>query len=153
MSKRSKQPSSTLINKLRNIRRSHVRALQEIDETFRRFGIEHLLGGKKSGSTTTKKSPAKKTRAAAKTTKAGKATKKAGRRARRKTFAETGDQMILRFVKERGSASTKEIRTRWTQEGRGGKAENNITALVKARKLVRTPIPGKLGSTYSLPST
>lgn len=146
MSKRSKQPSSTLIKKLRNIRRSHVRALQEIDETFRRFGIEHLLSGKRKPGR-----PKKGTKAAIA---AAPTKKKTGRRpGKRRSFAETGDQMILRFVKERGGATTKEIRTRWNDEGRGGKAENNITALVKAGKLVRTPIPGKLGSTYTVPAS
>ena len=169
-----------LIKKLRTIRRQHEVALEEIEKTFKSFGIEHLLDGPgkkatkgklgpkpkgKPGPKPGKKRGRKPGRPAAapvkkgkpgpkpKAGRKGKPGPKPGRKARRTrgSYAQTGDEFIVSFVSKKGGATTSEIRQAWDKAGRKGKPENNITGLVKSGKLVRTPIPGKLGSTYTAP--
>jgi len=66
-------------------------------------------------------------------------------------FPVTGDELILNFIKEKGGATTEEIRKHWQTSGRKGKAENNLTNLVKTGKLKRNKLEGKPGSNYTLP--
>ena len=177
MKKRSTSNELTgLIKRLTVIRKQHVAALNEIESTFRNFGIERLLtGGKrKAGSTaeaaTSTKGPGrKKRRGAAKGAKVGrpagtgkrkaaKAVKGAARGAKKATkrvrgkFEITGDELILRFVRKLGCPTTEEIRRHWESEGRRGKAENNLTNLVKSGQLLRNRAAGQTRSTYSIPS-
>lgn len=182
-----------LIKKLRTIRRQHELALAEIENTFKSFGIEHLLDGAKKGAGkgaakgAGKRGPGRKAKAAtaaaskpgpkpgkrrgrkpkaatvaaAKPGKRGPKPKgaavKAGRKGKaaakktRAKYTQTGDEFILSFVSKKGGATTNEIRQHWTKAGRKGKAENNLTGLVKSGKLLRTPTPGQAGSTYSAP--
>jgi hypothetical protein len=159
-----------LIKRLTVIRKQHVAALDEIESTFRHFGIEKLLepsgrGGAKRRAAAEPASAAKgngrrKRKAAATAPKTGKRrgrkpavgrpAKKAGKRTRG-SFEITGDELILRFVRKLGCPTTEEIRRHWESEGRGGKAENNLTNLVKSGKLIRNRIAGQMRSTYSLP--
>lgn len=75
----------------------------------------------------------------------------AGRRKRR-TFAISGNESIINFVREHKNPSTKEIKEHWMSEDRGGKVDNALTKLVKEKKLKRTPLgEGIRGSRYSLP--
>ena len=162
------------------IRKQHVAALDEIESTFRQFGIERLLqqtgrgagkrragaaveapaSGKvagrkkrKAGAAPSEKG-AKATRGPGAKKKGGKAgtrgAKKATKRVRGK-FEITGDELIIRFVRKLGCPTTEEIRRHWESEGRRGKAENNLTQLVKTGQLKRTKLEGKPGSTYSIP--
>ena len=171
-----------LIKQLTTIRKEHVRALEEIENTFRMFGLDRLLkesagkkrgpkkgggtkatatattaskrGGKKTAAAKTTKAPkakASKTKAtkapkakAPKTTKATKASGKA-----RGSFEITGDELILRFVKAQGGATTEQIRKHWEAQGRGGKSDNNLTNLVKSGKLDRNKDPKGAGSLYT----
>lgn len=179
MKKRSTSNELTgLIKRLTVIRKQHVAALNEIESTFRYFGIERLLTqsarGKRKVSAVAEVAGAvkgtrrKKRRGAAKGTKAKvgrppgprkaakkaakpKAAKKATKRVRGK-FEITGDELIIRFVRRLGAPTTEEIRRHWESEGRRGKAENNLTNLVKGGQLVRNRQPGQTRSTYSLPS-
>lgn len=66
-------------------------------------------------------------------------------------FPMTGDELILAFVKDKGGATTEEIRKHWETSGRRGKAENNLTTLVKSGKLKRTKLENKPGSNYTIP--
>lgn len=75
---------------------------------------------------------------------------KATKRTRGK-FTETGDDLILKFVRKHGSPTTEEIRKHWESQGRRGKAENNLTNLVRNGALVRNRIPGQMRSTYTIP--
>ncbi len=68
----------------------------------------------------------------------------------RGSFATTGKESILAFLKERGSATSSEIKQHWQSEGRKGKVENDLGKLFKARQLARTPLVGKPGNRYSL---
>lgn len=172
MKKRSTNELTGLIQRLTVIRKQHVASLAEIESTFRQLGIAHLLkssapagrgGAKRKAApapSTSSKAPTGKRRGrppkaatAAKATKAaGRAGKKAGKRVRGK-FEVTGDELILEFVRKLGCPTTEEIRRHWESEGRRGKAENNLTNLVKGGKLVRNRLAGQTRSTYSLPSS
>jgi len=66
-------------------------------------------------------------------------------------FPVTGDELILNFIKEKGGATTEEIRKHWQTSGRKGKAENNLTTLVKTGKIKRNKLEGRPGSNYTLP--
>lgn len=109
--------------------------------------------GKKAG----KKAAAKATRRTRKGTGAGK--KGAGAAAGTakpkspwgSKFPMTGDELIINFIKDKGGATTEEIRKHWQMSGRKGKAENNLTNLVKTGKLKRNKLEGKPGSNYTLP--
>ncbi len=175
-----------LIKQLTTIRKEHVRALEEIENTFRMYGLDRLLkdsagkkrGPKKGGSTkatatasTSSKRGGKKAAAKApkttkatkakapKTTKATKAkapkTTKAtkGSSKARGSFEITGDELILRFVKAQGGATTEQIRKHWEAQGRGGKSDNNLTNLVKSGKLDRNKDPNGPGSLYTIGTT
>jgi len=156
-----------LIKQLTAIRKEHVRALEEIETTFRMFGLDYLLtnsGTKRNG----KKGPGKLLKAVAAGKKAGsknksaassiiKAVKGAKKGAvskapiarKRGTFEMTGDELILRFVRDKGGATTEQIRKHWEASGRGGKSDNNITNLVKSGRLLRTKAPTGIGSIYT----
>jgi len=176
-----------LIKQLSTIRKEHVRALDEIENTFRTYGLERLLkepSGKKRGpkkgsvvkaatATAGKKRAGKKAAGAATTAKAPKAAAAKGKKApkdpkapkaakapkapkaagkRRGSFKITGDELILQFVKDKGSVTTEQIRKHWEAQSRGGKSDNNLTNLVKSGKLSRSKDPSGPGSLYSLPS-
>lgn len=173
-----------LIKRLSVIRKEHVAALTEIEQTAQAFGIEKLLkvpgakqykdwrktpiinaaalaahakqgaaksaGGKKGKAAAGKKAAAaKKPTKAAKSKKGSKAAKGEGKRVRG-VFEITGDELILRFVKKQGTASTEEIRKYWESQGRRGKSENNLTGLVRTGQLIRTRVPGENKSNYSV---
>lgn len=60
----------------------------------------------------------------------------------------TGEQFILAFVREHGTATTLEINTAWRQQGRGGVANNALGRLVKQGLLNREPLNDQRGSRY-----
>ena len=159
-----------LIKQLTVERQHHSDSIAEIDQTFKEFGISMGSAGRKGGrrkAAETAAPVAKKGRgrgaakrgpkAATKATKAPKAAKapKNPTGVRRSPwaskFAITGDALILGFVKDNGGATTEEIRKHWEGSGRRGKAENNLTQLVKTGQLKRTKLEGKPGSTCWIP--
>jgi hypothetical protein len=160
-----------LIKQLTVIRKEHVAALAEIESTFRQFGIEKLLkqsgssgaggrGGAKrragAGAKTAAKSAGRKKRATAeaKASAGGKPAKRGPKKATKRVrgkFEITGDELILLFVRKLGCPTTEDIRRHWESEGRRGKAENNLTNLVKSGKLLRNRMAGQTRSTYTLP--
>lgn len=175
MAPRTAGELTDLIHKLRTIRRQHEAALAEIESTFRQVGLSHLFesgAGRKRGPAASSSAAATakgkggrgkaKTRAAGKTRGKAKAAPKSGRgakgkaasgkRGKRARYDQTAEEFILSFLAKNRSATTSEIRQHWQKQGRGGKAENSLTGLVKNGKLVRTPRPGQAGSSYSLAS-
>ncbi len=175
MAPRTAGELTDLINKLRTIRRQHEASLAEIESTFRQIGLSHLLEstvrrkrGPAASSAATATAGGKgrrgkaKTRAVVKTRGKAKAAPKAtrgakgkaaGKRGKRARYDQTAEEFILSFLAKNRSATTSEIRQHWQKQGRGGKAENSLTGLVKNGKLVRTPRPGQAGSSYSLASS
>lgn len=147
-----------LINQLCVERQHHIDSIAEIDETFREFGIgggatpRKGKGGRRKAVEAAAPVVKKGRGGRRKGSKAASAPKAATRRAPRSgKFSVTGDEFILQFLKEKGGATTEEIRNHWKGSGRGGKAENNLTGLVKRNQVKRTKLAGKAGSTYSIP--
>lgn len=147
-----------LINQLCVERQHHIDSIAEIDETFREFGIgggatpRKGKGGRRKGAESAPTAPKKGRGGRKKGSKAASAPKATTRRAPRSgKFSVTGDEFILQFLKEKGGGTTEEIRNHWKASGRGGKAENNLTGLVKRNQVKRTKLAGKAGSNYTLP--
>lgn len=131
------------LNKLRKARQTHANAiakhqvkLDEIDAILAEAGIEFKTPTTRRGPKPGK--PAK----AAKTAKTRKRT--------RGKFNVTGEQSILDFIKSQDKPSTQDINKHWIKEGRGGKADNTLTRLVKAGQLKRLSDPKVRGSMYAL---
>jgi len=118
-----------MIEKLQAQRKEYAAKLAEIDAIFARCGIQPLSA------------PAGRAPGAAPVS---------DRRRTRRKFKVTANELILAFVKERGSATTAEINEHWRRNGRAGKADNTISALVKEGKLKRKKLPGERGSSYSV---
>ena len=68
----------------------------------------------------------------------------------RRTFAVSGDELVLSFVKAKQNPTTKQINSHWKSRGRAHSADNTLTKLVKEKKLKRTPVVGGRGSQYSV---
>jgi len=56
----------------------------------------------------------------------------------RRTFAVSGDELVLAFVKAKKNPTTKQINQHWKSRGRAYTADNTLTKLVKEKKLKRT---------------
>jgi hypothetical protein len=73
------------------------------------------------------------------------------RKRRRRTFAVSGEQSILEFIKSNKNPTSQEIEKHWKGEGRSFVAANLLSKLVKEKTLKRTPLgKGIRGSRYSL---
>lgn len=168
-----------LINQLRQERQHHLDSIAEIDQTFKEFGIssggaipapQKGKPGPKPGRKGKRGRPAASAAASTGGKGKGAGKKKAGRKGKpgRKKgatkaaggkpkspwgskFPMTGDELIINFIKDKGGATTEEIRKHWQTSGRKGKAENNLTNLVKSGKIKRNKLEGKPGSNYTLP--
>lgn len=144
--KTTAQELEKLIHQMVVERQHHLDSISEIDQTFREFGIA-AEGGKRpkakdSGAAASKKGKASPAKTAKKTSRKG---VKPGK------FEVTGDQLIIDFLKSKGGATTEEIRKHWDTSGRRGKAENNLTNLVKSGKITRTKRADGPGSIYQVP--
>jgi hypothetical protein len=128
------------IQRLLSEREAHETAIAAIDSTFARVS-EALALDKPPRRGRPRKSlePA---------VKAGKG--RTGKRKRR-TFAVTGEQLVLQFVKSEVNPKSWQIEAHWKNEGRSGLAGNTLSKLVKENKLKRIPIKTGRGSRYVLP--
>lgn len=108
----------------------HQQALDTIEQTFARLGIKIEEEGRRLRRT------------------AGRP--RTGQRRRRKKFRMTGEESVLAFVKKHGRPTAKEVNEHWKKEGRGGKADNTLSKLVKEGKLKRIPAEDARGSRYVL---
>jgi hypothetical protein len=68
---------------------------------------------------------------------------------KRGTFKQNASEFVLGLVKGKG-AMTAEIGKKWKAAGRGGKADNALTKLVKEGKVKRTKLAEGQGSLYTL---
>ena len=115
-------------------REEHQSAIEAIDETLEKISsMLHVPGrpGRPKGSKNV-------------------VSRKGGQRRKRGSFAVSGDESILAFIKKVGTPTTKDVNNHWKGEGRGGTADNALTKLVKLKKLKRTNIKGQRGSQYSV---
>ncbi len=153
-----------IVHILMERRQDLVDQLAEIDSTFVKHGIPvpdqtgavsaatssslsevaaapAARRGRPAGSKNRKKTTRKKT--------SKKSTKKSGGRGRG-AFELSGEDSVLAFVKSAGNPSTKEVNEYWTAEGRGGKADNTLTKLVKEGRLKRVKAKDVRGSRYKV---
>ncbi|MFW6336076.1 MAG: hypothetical protein ACOC3G_02995 [Phycisphaeraceae bacterium] len=144
---------ASMVESLRDERQALASRLEEIDDTFAQLGIA-VEGGvapapsaapartKKAGKKKKPGRPRKKTTATT--------TKKSTGRRPRGTFPRTGEESVLAFVKELGSATAGEVNKKWRAEGRGGSADNTLGRLVKRGDLDREDVPGQRGGIYKV---
>jgi hypothetical protein len=126
------------IQKLLEERQSHLDAVARIDEILASVGA--ALGA------TPAKAPATKSVTAAAKTPAPPAKKR-----KLKRFAVSAEASILAFVKEKKNPTSQDITKHWQAEGRGGRADNTLSLMVKHKKLKRTPLgKGIRGSRFTL---
>ncbi len=126
-----------MIDGLRTQRRDLVAKLARIDDMFASLGISAEGAASRRGRPPGAKAP--------KAVKAG----KRGRR-KRGSFAISGEESVLAFVKKHGKPNAKEVNAHWQGEGRGGKADNTLGKLI-AKKLIKR-VPGakdERGSRYA----
>lgn len=127
------------IESLRRDRRQLVKRLAAIDETFAKLGLstaESAGGGRRGRPPGSGKGGVKKGR-------------RRGRRKRGK-FSMSGEESVLGFVKKHGKPNAAELNKHWKAEGRGGKADNALTKLVKDKKLKRMESAGERGGRYAV---
>jgi len=98
-------------------------------------GIYALATGKDKGKTSASAKPA-----------AVKSAAKSAGKGKKKKYSQTAEQFVLGLVSGKGS-TTAEITKAWKAAGRGGKADNTLMKLVKAKKVKREK--QKRGSLYT----
>lgn len=103
-----------------------------------------LVGGQRQPPSATVKSPATAKAAAPASSTAAKVQPK------RKTFATTGAQSVLSFVRAKNSPTSTELRKHWEAEGRGGSVHDTISKLVAEKKIKRELLKGQPGSRYRI---
>ena len=144
-----------LIQSLRAKRAAHIDAIAELDSLFEQYGIsaEGAGNGRRKkrgrppknqaadGQKVVRKEAGRKKAATKKVAK-----KKVGRG--RGKYRMSGDEAVLKFVTKRGNPTTSEINKFWQSKGRGGSADNSLSALTKDGKLKRENIPNARGSRY-----
>lgn len=167
------------VQNLKTRREQHLKELAEIEGTFQSLGMGHLLQDRKRPGRTPRKSLGKSAERAGNLSNAKTSQKRmakpqapsakgpgrpAGLKKRsaalssqaprtRGKYEFTGAETILGLLAKKGNATTAEIRQHWVKLGRKGKPENQLTGLVQSGKVQRTPLAGKAGSTYSIPSS
>lgn len=76
------------------------------------------------------------------------ADKPAAKGRKRGVFSETAEQFLLALANGKGTSGS-DINKAWTAAGRGGRADQSLSKLVKAGKLQREKINGAKGSVYT----
>ena len=136
---------SKTINKLRSERNELATRIAEIDKLFTDLGIStgasdvpvKARRGRKPGSKNAVPAAAV---AAAPT----------GKRRKRGSFEKSGEESVLEFVTAAGKPNALEVNEHWQKEGRGGKADNTLSKLVKEGKIKRLPAKeGERGGRYA----
>ena len=68
----------------------------------------------------------------------------------RRGYSITAEELIVGFVKQKGQPTTQELKKMWINAGRASRFENELSRMVTAGKLKRTPLKDKPGSRYSI---
>lgn len=132
-----------LVKQLQAERGAHVSAIAAIDANCVQLGIS--LGPVKRGPGRPKGSGT-----AAKKAAAPKAPAAAPKRAGRGSYKQTAEEYILSLLEGGKKLTTSQVVGQWRQTKRGGKADNTLSKLAKAKKIKRQNIKGSRGSVYSL---
>jgi hypothetical protein len=69
-------------------------------------------------------------------------------RRRYQKLAQTGEESVLNFVRDKGNPTTAEINDHWKSEGRPGVANPTVARLLKRGLLLRENDPAVRGSRY-----
>ena len=69
---------------------------------------------------------------------------------KRGQFKQTAEEFVLSLLKGRRALTTSQINAAWAKAGRGDRGDKTLGLMVKARKLKRKPLGGKLGSEYRI---
>lgn len=125
-----------LVGKLQAERADHVKAIDAIDSTFEQLGmnVASMVAKPRRGR------PAK--------TKFVQPTIKSAKRGPG-TYALTGEESVLGFVKANSGCTTAQVNEHWIGEGRSGMASNTLAKLVSAGKVTRKNLKGQRGSTFA----
>lgn len=129
-----------MIDDLKAERAKAMGRVQEIDAIFGQLGI-----GTPAAAPVAAPAPARRGRPVG-----SKSAAPRGGRRKRGTFATTGEQSVLGYIKSHDRASAAEVNQHWRGEGRGGKADNTLTKLVKDGQLKRIEVKGERGGRYSI---
>jgi hypothetical protein len=70
------------------------------------------------------------------------------KRRQRGHFAQTGDEFILGLLSGGRSLATAQINAEWKEAGRGGRADQPLSRMFKAKKVKRVPNTDGRGSRY-----
>lgn len=142
------QKLDAAIQTLLKQRQEQVKALEEIDATFRRLGFQAPQNGDSTSPHRRGHSTAPGKQSAPKPT-----TAKTSRRPKpRGSFKITGPETIIAFVKAAGKdgRTGSEIAAHWDAQGRGAGVYAILTQLVKAKKLKRQKLSGRQGSRFTV---
>jgi hypothetical protein len=137
----------TRIQKLLEDRQTHEAAIGHIDEVLASVGS--ALGAPIAPPKRGPGRPAASSVVAAPPAPAAAKKPRRGRRSRG-SYATTGDDSVLAFIKANKSPTTKDIKAHWAEEGRGGTADNVLSKLYREKKIKRLPLPGERGSRYAV---
>jgi len=139
-----------LIQTLEAQRTQHAQASSAIAATLEQLSgmLGALVGGQRA--TNSVAAPSRAPRSAAATAPAAKSDTGTKGRRKRKTFATTGQESVLAFVRAKNNPTSAEIRKHWESEGRGGSAHDILSILVGAKKIKREPLKGQPGSRYKI---
>ncbi len=69
---------------------------------------------------------------------------------KRGVYQQTAEAFIRSLIKSRKANTSGQINQAWKAAGRGGKADNTLSRMVKEGALKRTKLKGERGSRYSL---
>jgi hypothetical protein len=134
---------SAHIQKLIAEKQHHTEALARINETLDQ--IAGLVGGTNGH----RRGPGRPPKAVSEASDVATAPKR-GRRRRRRSFAVSGEQSLLNFIKQHRNPTTQELKQHWASENRGGTADNTLSKLFRERKVKRTPLEEGRGSRFTL---
>jgi hypothetical protein len=127
------------IQQLLEERQGHVDSVARIDETLSLIGAALSPSANSNGKS-------QKSAADEPVTKT-----KRKRRGHRGSYATTGEEALLGFIRENKNPPITALTKFWQGEGRGGRADNLLSKMVKDKKLKRTPLgDGQRGSRYSI---
>jgi len=124
---------------LLNLRKEHVDALADIDQTLAR--IQSVIRPKQLG----------RPRNAGVSSVQAAVAKRPQKSSRPRKFAKTAEELVIDFVKSKDGHTTPDVAKHWHAQGRRGTPDNTLTKLVKEKKIIRKPLEGRRGSSYHMP--
>jgi hypothetical protein len=122
-----------ILDKLTKQWHEHRDALAKIEAVFSKYGIKAATAVPATGEPVAQKAVARK----------GK------KRGKRGHFAQTGHEFILGLLSGGKSLAGAEVNAQWEMAGRGGRADQPLSVMVKAKKLKRMPNKDGRGSRYT----